>query len=90
MDYPNGDDHIFELLFFKGMDQAQAENLLKNIANRTRLVGIMGEGGIAEMAKISTREMEEYEESIVNIREKKNLFRERMEQLEMKRLEEEQ
>lgn len=89
MDYPNGDDHTFELLHFKGMDQPQAEKLMKNITNRTRMVGIMGEGGVVEMAKIATREMEEYEDSIMKLKEKKNLFDERLEEIERKKMMEE-
>ena len=89
MDYPSGDDHQFELLEFVGMDQQKAESLLKNIKNRTCMVGIMGEGGIVEMAKAASREMEEYEDFLVKLKEKKTLYEERQEELEKKRLEEE-
>ena len=88
LDYPNG-DFEFELIDFMGMDSKKAGKFITKIKNRADLLGAMGEGGVMEIAKVSVREMEEYEDHKEKALKRKNLFEIRLEEQEKKRLAEE-
>lgn len=89
LDYPSG-DFEFELIDFMGMDVKKASSFMAKIKNRADLLAAMGEGGIMEIAKVGTREMEEYEMYKEKAQTMKNLFEIRQEEQEKKRIEEEQ